>query len=489
MPLAAHQRARAAMMQLGAQVLNTLAGYVTAVVLARELGPAVFGVYAIVYSILLTTEVVGRLGVPNALTKLVAQQDDGRTEVEATGMVTGAAIYALLFVLFMLASPWLATLLGLPGQGWYFRLAAADIPFYGMYFVINAILNGRQDFHLSALATAIYATCKIGAVLGLLLIGVSVEGAFIANAIASLIGLSVAVAAARNLHFGIYRPAFSALTRLAAPLSLRGVASQLMMGMGLWSLGIAGAAISGEAKGLYAAANSVARLPVIMSIGVSGIVVASIAAALGRGDRDAAIAVLAGVGRAMLIVLVPATGLLMVEAGAVMRLLFAERYADGGPLLAVLVLGQGFSFTFMMILTGALIAASRPGLALLCGFFGVAISAIGISALLPFFGTMGTAIGASTGSLLSAVAAGLLAWRFIGPWFKLGELVRISLATLPVLAASFLFETRDLMLLVELTVLGLAQLALLALFRVLSMSDVNLIIGRANPVASSATTR
>ena len=61
---------------MAAHACLTLSGYVTVVVLARGLGPEAYGVYAIVISVLLGVELVGRLGIPQAMSKLIAESDE-----------------------------------------------------------------------------------------------------------------------------------------------------------------------------------------------------------------------------------------------------------------------------------------------------------------------------------------------------------------------------------------------------------------------------
>ncbi len=472
-------------MQVAAQILTTIAGYVVAVVLARQLGPGIFGAYAIVYSVLLTAEIVGRLGVPQALTKLVAEKFEGRASMEATGALIGAIIYLGIFLVFRLAAPWLAGSLGMPDQVGYFLLASWDIPLYGMFFVVNAILNGRQDYHLAAMTVAFYALSRMGAIAVLVVIGTTIEGALIANVAASAIGLTVAMIAVRWIRARPSGAAAKAVWTLAVPLSVRGVSNQVLAGIGLWALGAAGVAISGDAKGLYAAANSIARLPVILALGVSSIIVASIASALGRGDRAAALAILSGVTRALFIVLVPTTMILMIEGDNVMRLLFSEPYAAGGAILAILVVGQGMAFTFMNVLNGAVIAASRPGKVVITGLYGVVAAALGVTALVPAYGAIGAALGTAFGSIVAAIAAGVFAWRFIGNWLQPSNLLTLCLASLPIALAAFMIDTRDLGFVIEIAALGLAQLALFATLGIITMSDARLLLGKTPEAAAT----
>ncbi len=73
-------------LHLSAQLFLTLCTYVVAVVLARSLGPAAFGTYGIVYSLLMTTEFVGRFGIPQASGKLMAELPAQHDRIAASGL-------------------------------------------------------------------------------------------------------------------------------------------------------------------------------------------------------------------------------------------------------------------------------------------------------------------------------------------------------------------------------------------------------------------
>ena len=76
-----------------AQFWLAAAGYVVAVVLGRVLGPEAYGIYGIIYSLLLGIELIGRLGIPQALSRLIASlnHDDGSVNDEADREHRGVA--------------------------------------------------------------------------------------------------------------------------------------------------------------------------------------------------------------------------------------------------------------------------------------------------------------------------------------------------------------------------------------------------------------
>jgi O-antigen/teichoic acid export membrane protein len=106
---------------LSAQLVLMGCGYLVSVVLARALGPAGFGAYGVVYSFLLAVELIGRLGIPQAAGKLVAEQRDTDHAIEATGLNLSFLVYLALFAGVWLAAPprqWESSCWCRPARAW-----------------------------------------------------------------------------------------------------------------------------------------------------------------------------------------------------------------------------------------------------------------------------------------------------------------------------------------------------------------------------------
>ena len=58
----------------GAQLLLTASSYIVAAVMARGLGPVDYGIYGIIYSFLLSIELIGRLGISQAVARMIAER-------------------------------------------------------------------------------------------------------------------------------------------------------------------------------------------------------------------------------------------------------------------------------------------------------------------------------------------------------------------------------------------------------------------------------
>jgi O-antigen/teichoic acid export membrane protein len=319
---------------LAAQLWLTLSSYVIAVLLARGLAPVLYGIYGVVYSVLLSVELIGRLGLPQAVAKLAAEAADRDRRVETAATVAGLASLAL-FLAFWAAAPWLASALRIEDGARLFRIAALDIPFYSMFFIAIALLNGRHRHLAAAFATGCYASVKLAGIAVLTALGSTVEGALVVNVVGSAVGLATATVAIGGRAFVPGLADWRVVLQLALPVSLRGAGVQLLANVGLWALSALGSAADQAAKGLYVAALSIARVPNVAVYGTTGVLIASVSSALAAGDRATVSQLLQGSSRFLLIVLAPACALLCVNAREVMTLLFsATLIATAGAVVA-----------------------------------------------------------------------------------------------------------------------------------------------------------
>lgn len=459
-------------LHLGAQLAVLGSAYIVAVVLARALGPALYGVYGVVYSVLLTVELIGRLGIPQAVSKLVAERAGPSPHLEATGVTLALLVYLALFAGFWLAAPGMAALFDIPDGTRLFRIAALDIPFYGLYFMVVHILNGRRAFARESLASVLYGSVKAAGILVLAWLGPTLEGALIVNVLGSVVALGFVLAAVGRSPFRFTVVEARPILRLALPAALIGFGSQLLLALDLWALNVLGVAVAEAEKGLYVAASNIARIPNLLAFVMTAVLVPSLAHALAAGDSGLARRSLLGAMRFLAATLLPGCALIAANAGDIMALLFSEDYAAGAGLLATLIFAQGLGFTLFMTLGGVLMAADRAGQAAVLALGALPLALLLNTLLIPRLGAPGAAL-ASLLSLGTAVLlAAVLVRRRIGALVDPGMLARTLLVTLVVGLAGHLIAGRGTALLLELAVLAGLALALLALLGVVSRADL-----------------
>lgn len=444
------------------------AGFLAALLLARELGPVVYGVWGIVYAVLAGVEQIGRLGIPQATSRLVAEADGRDAVLERRALTLVLLVFVALWLALWLAAPWLARLFAIPEGTRLLRIASLDLVPYGLFAVTVAIVNGRRDFVVEGLANLVYAGTRI---LGLLLVapfGLTIEAALVVTVLSSLAGCCATLA---RLGPAVLRPRFDGfrpILRVAAPVAVAWAAAGLLSNLDLWALNAFGRAVAGEVKGWYTAALNLARLPNLLAFVATSILVPTIARALAAGDRQGAVAALRGGTTLLLAVLVPMVAVGAVEARGLLQLLFSEAYAEGAPLLAILLAAHGALYTSFVTLGSILLAAGHERVS-------AAIApAAALAALLCL--PVGTSLGGAIGTASGALATGLLACtiaaaavrRLVGPLLDLAALARILLATGAATALVALLPWRGFWLVAELAAAGLVYLGLLFATGVLS---------------------
>ncbi len=467
--------ARATIMLTAANACLTLCGYITVIVLARGLGPKEYGIYGIIISVLLSVELVARLGVPQALSKLIAERQEQTPQLEGTGLTLTLLIYLVVFGAFWLASPAMAKLFQIPGGKDLFRLASVDIPFYGMYFMCSHILNGQRRFGIESMGISIYGIAKALGILALLYFGLSVRGALVVNILASIIGL---LYLASHIPVRSFYPTFAfagLVIRWAVPVGLFLLGSQVLFNLHLWCLKVVGRELPEETIGFYVAAVSVARLPNIISFVMMAVLIPSVSHALGTGDKELAARYVQGATRFLEILLLPGCFLIALKAGPVMELLYSSRYMAGARFLSILVFGIGLLYTFMTTLCAILIAGGLPAASAATA---LCLVPLGLCTGILFVmqgGAEGAALSAAITMAVGTLLAGILVRRSIGPVLLPSTLIRVGLATALMTIVGMHFDYRGLGLLVECALLLVFYLVLLGLLGELKREDLKMI--------------
>jgi O-antigen/teichoic acid export membrane protein len=455
-----------------------VAGYVVAVVLARELGPAAYGVYGLVYSVLLGVELIGRLGVPQAVSRLIAERADRAPRLEATGTTLTLAIYLPLFLVFWFGAPLLADLFRIQEGAALFRIAAIDIPFFGLYFVASHILGGRRSFGEEAIGVSIYAAARVVGILILVLVGVTIEGALIVNAAASVVGLAFVGWRVGGASFRVTLVHGRPLIRLAIPIGLFVIGTQVLVNVDLWSLNALGTEIGDQEKGFYVAATNLARLANVVGFVMAGVLVPTIARARADGDVETVGRSARGAGRFLAVMLLPATAVAIAEAPGILTLVFSDQYRSGASLLALLVVAHGLFFTVFVSLCGILIGISRERDAATIALASVPIALLANVILIDAFGASGAAMAAMTTTAAATAASAVRVRRWVGSVLAASDAVRILLVSVSVWALARTIPTEGVLLLLELVMLVVLYLAVLWAIRVIGPDDVALFHGR-----------
>ena len=403
------------------------AGYFVAMLLARRLGPADYGVYGIILSVVLWIEAIGDFGIPEAATKLIPEDENRAPMIENTTTTLLLIVFLFLFVVSWVAAPFLANIFEIPEGTPLFRLAMIDIPFTGLYFAYQGILTGHQKFGAISKGLAVYGLTKLIVILVALFLGLSIAWALIANVLAT-------VAAFLSLTFNLsprtFRPLFvdaKSILHLAFPIALLLLGTQILWNMDLWCLKIIGSERA-ETIGIYVAALNLAKVPTTAFSAVNVVILAALSLALAQRNRFAIQSCVRGTGRFLWITVLPACVLVLLTGEDLMSLLFSQSYSVGGSFLKLQI------FAFALFVTAQafnemLIARGSAFLAAGATLFNVPLALVFYLILIPSFGAIGAAIALVLTAFCNAAVSGVLVYIRLGALIESATFFRGSLAT------------------------------------------------------------
>ncbi len=446
-----------------------ITGYVVTIILARGLGPAEFGVYGVIMSVLVWLEMLSGAGVPAATGRLIPFSAGQERQVEGSARFILLTLGMGLFVVCWLAAPFIVRPFEIPNGTWLFRLAIVDIPLMSLYLADQGILNGHRRFGVLAATQIAYGTAKLAGISLLLLLGLSVPRVLIVNILATCAPLAFLML--RGLSPGIRpdRQLAKQLVRLAVPMGTYLVALQVLVNLPLWALkGLWEG--EGEVIGHFVAAMQISRTLTIIPAVQSGVVFVSVGWALARDDLVTARNHLEEASRFALILIAPACVILGSEAMPVLSLLFSEQYAGGAAFLWLQLIGFG-AYALADIFANSLMAAGRQRIVARTSISLVPVVILVTFVLLQEAGPVGAAASFALIMVTAATVVGVMTLRHFHALVPLKTLARVGLAVALVGLASRYLETTGGWLLLELLALGALYLLVLRLLGEISLAD------------------
>jgi stage V sporulation protein B len=463
------------------RLVVVLVAYLLNVFLARQLGPEQYGLLGVVVTVLVWLELVVAEGLPLYIARTGGFSGGEETAISRRYLVAQIALSLAMAALLFVLAPLLARLFEAPESLVLFRFASLDIPLFGIYSLFSAVLLGAQLFGPYGFSEVAYSFAKLGATLFFTLVmGLAALGAVLGSVSASaagilVAGLLVAWGYARHriaekdepTHFDQEAVEGEALAGSVISVAFV-LLYALLTSMGLWVLR---AMDPGGAAGLYRAASLIALVPIEISAGLAVPLYAAYSNAYRREDAVRCTHYITQAVRLLLVAGVLWVALIAPTAEQLMGFVFSKTYADGGTLLAILVVGLtigmfGDALAPLLLVRGKgkqLIGAVAVLLAILLGLSTV---------LIPRFDALGA--GVASGGVLAAGGVAVLVYLRgeLASGF-LGQAARVLLAGAVVALLAWLAPvTASVTLLVWYVALAALYAALLWILRVVTPRDL-----------------
>lgn len=401
-------------------------------IVARALSTAEFGVYGVMGAIINVLNTVVGTGTNQAISRLVSRHPEAASSVLARGKSWSIAIGLPLALCIGVGAPLFARLLRDDALTPLLIIAAAVPGLYAFNAAYIGFLNGmgalaRQGFAYMALALARVALIGAAAWLGYGVRG-TLYGAVLAALVANLAARWLTRIPSGNAPIEI-----GTLVFVRMMVSFVGVSLMLQLLLAndvLFIKRLLPPEIADEQAGIYTAAQSIARIPYYLLIGISQIVYPKLSARPVGEARSTAQRTSTLVLSGMIVALAGIIVVCLPLTGQMMAIIYPARYGDGGRVLGWLLASSAalsLAESALTMLSGAR-GPRRPAIILGAA---VVVQTTLCFVLVPLEGSAGAAQATLIAAVLAALAAGASLRSAVGTTLSGGLLAR---ASLPVMA-------------------------------------------------------
>jgi len=481
---------RGALYLMVAQVVFMATGYIVHFGLGRLLGPALYGVFGVVLSLVMASNALLISGIPSAVSKFVSEDNGHAGAVLRKALRLEVGLALLVFALYFGLAGVIAGALGDLTLVPYIQVSAFIIPAYALYSLYCGALNGLQFLGKQAGVSIAYSIVKVVSILALVLLGFGIYGAIFGYFFGPFVGLILArhylggkerrdgasFEGARSMR-GAEGPGAPFDSRkivdFAVPVILFSVAANLLMSIDLFSI----KAILGDdtLAGYYNAATTLGRVPYLLLTVLGGALFPAISAAVAKKELEKARGLLGESVRYLVILAVPAALVMGATSKGLLALFYSSRYLGGAQSLSILAISFAF-LTFFSIFTTALNAAGRPKLPLVMGFLMVGLDVVLNRLLIPIYGIEGAALASMVSVFFGMLLSGAWVWKIFGSFITWKTVARAGIAGALVFWGAGLVEVSKYLLPIEYGVLFAAYLGLLAVFGEIERKDFDRVL-------------
>jgi O-antigen/teichoic acid export membrane protein len=431
-------------------------GFITAVFLARSLGPVGYGIFALVSRLILWVEWTSVSGFSGTTIKFVGEASDWRPISSSTIRLHIIMGVGTATILWLLASP-LSSLFDEPDLSGYIRLFAVEIPVLSLASACSYILVGTGRYKEVARIRALRLIARLILIILFVEMGLSVKGAIIGSIGASVIELIISWFYARPTLFHKDMFPIRRLLSFGAPLFIAELCQRIFR-LDLFALKALGA--TAAQAGFYGAAMNLTIPPVMFSKSLSYPLLSTLSSLLSNEEVPKAREI-ARTSMRSIIWLLPFAAMVSGASKEIVILIFGERYIPTSPILAFLIFAA-IGMLSINVSQTILTSLGKPGWTSIVTVPMIPVALIGHLTLIPLIGGIGAAIVTTFVACLGAIAALYIIHRIWGISPPLKTVVKGVLCSILAYAISSMWLTSGLALIFKL--LGIVLVVLFVFF-------------------------
>ena len=389
-------------------LLFRVGGYINRLLMSRMLGPEGYGLYGLTLPFQGIFQILSAGGLPPAISKYVAEYN-AKDEKQMTRQVIITAtkfmimMAILLSVVLLFSSDFIANVIfHKPAVVWPLRAVSLITPFS---VVVGAMRGAFQGFYRNEytvynrlaeqVSTIVFACAFVFA-------GLYAMGAVLGTACGFIVSALTAVFLYRRYINPLFDDASPikmsfkdelkllwTLIKFAIPVALTALSEMAIYDIGTFVIGIL---MLSTDVGFYNAADPISRIPLIISLSISTVLLPAASEAYALKDHALLQEYVVDCLRYSILTVLPLCVLISIFSLPIMIILFGSTYAPSSGVLSILVIGMSF-YTIYMICSSILQGINNPRIPMYVLLVGTIINLISNFYFVKLYGILGAGIG------------------------------------------------------------------------------------------------
>ncbi|KTG30928.1 oligosaccharide flippase family protein [Haloferax profundi] len=415
------KRGQTAVINLGAKLLMSAAGFAANWYIARELGSEVLGTYVLILSVLGWVVVGGSAGIPIAIKKRVSETGN-RGGYLSSGLALQGAILLIFIALAVIFRSQLESYLGVDVLPFFIAMLCLRT---GYVFVVT-VLDGQQKVHISSLLDPLDLSVRSGIQIVAITVGLSLVGLLWGYIVAGVITVAVGT---YFIKFEAVRPTRDRIMDLLSYARYSWVSTIKGRTFTAMDTVILGFFVAKGFIGIYEIAWNIASLFAIFGSSITRTLFPEMSQLSSQGNTERVGELIeAALAYAGLFLFPGLVGAAIV--GDTILSIYGTEFVQGYTVLLILIVAR-LLYAFEMQFTSAIDALNRPEITFRITATFVVLNIVMNVLLIQQFGWEGAAVATALSSGLSAILSYWALSRYIAFSFPFEEIRKqVGAATL-----------------------------------------------------------
>jgi stage V sporulation protein B len=397
-------------------------GYVINIILGRYLGPASYGIYGIITTLMTIINLTQTSGLPLAVAKYIAEDESKSDAVLKSGLILQIiSTFSASIIFYFFAAP-ISLFLKDESLIPYIQAVAGVFPLYGIYSIYLNYYNGQHFFRKQSIISTAYAIAKLFTVIGFVylfnLYG-AIIGFIISPLIAILFGLHIPKGIKHNFSY-------KKLIFFSLPLIVSAIFITLLQSVNLFF--IKSLLQSNVDTGYYTANQNIASIPFFGITALASVLFPSISKSVSLKLYEQTKNLIRKSLRFSLMIIAPSVLIISATSHQILSFIYSSAYSEGTESLSILVIANGF-FTFYIVLSSILSSSGSPTIPAIISIVGLLINTLLCYLLIPIAGITGAAISTAIATLATMIISSIVVYIKFKTFFSYKSIFNILFAS------------------------------------------------------------